>query len=96
MYLLYTNSESLGHTLIIPKNHTLDFDFIDDDTLYYILKIAKKIKKLLELKLNIEGISFVQNNGISEVVKHYHLHLIPNYSVSENLSLEEVYKKIMS
>ncbi len=83
-----------GHTLIIPKKHYKDIEDIDDETLMHIFKIAKKMKTLLEDKLQIEGLTFVQNNGLSQEVKHYHLHLIPNYKINDLISVEEVYKKI--
>ena len=86
--------KSNGHTLIIPKKHYQDIMDIDEETLSYIFKKAKEIKKLLEEKLNIQGITFVQNNGLSQEVKHYHLHLIPNYQNNDLMSVEEVFKKI--
>ena len=84
-----------GHTLIIPKEHYQDLDDINLITLNHIYEVAKKIKKLLEEKLNIDGITLVQNNGISQEVKHYHLHLVPNYKEGQELiKVEDVYKKI--
>lgn len=89
------NPDNNGHTLIIPKKHFKDLDDIDEETLNHILKISKKIKKLLEEKLEIDGVSLIQNNGISQVVKHYHLHLIPNTKEKATIiPVEEVYKKI--
>ena len=73
------NPDSDGHTLIIPKKHFTDLDDIDLDTLNSINCAAKKIKKLLEEKLGCEGISLLQNNGLVQEVKHYHLHLKPFY-----------------
>ena len=73
------NPDSNGHTLIIPKKHYKDLDDIDIDTLNHIMKVSKKIKKLLENKLNIDGLTLIQNNGEVQEVKHYHLHLKPFY-----------------
>lgn len=73
------NPDSNGHMLIIPKEHILDLDDMDDFTLNHIMKIAKKMKKLLEEKLNIDGLTLIQNNGEVQEVKHYHLHLKPYY-----------------
>ena len=86
-----------GHTLIIPKQHFKDLDDIDEETLSHIFKTAKKIKKLLEEKLQIDGVTLVQNNGLSQEVKHYHLHLIPNYEISQKIvNVAEIYAKIKS
>ncbi len=82
--------KSAGHTLIIPKKHFKDLDDIDNITLNEIFKASKVIKKTLEEKLNCSGLSLVQNNGDIQDVKHFHLHLIPNYKEGNDLSLEEV------
>lgn len=92
---LDVNPKSNGHTLIIPKNHTLDIDSIDSSTLSHIFDISKIIKKRLEERLGITGLTYIQNNGDVQEVKHYHLHLIPSYKDYEKLiSVEEVFKKL--
>ena len=55
---------------------------------------VKEMLPILESKLNYDGISLCQNNGFVQEVKHFHLHLIPNYKNSKKLSVEEVYKII--
>ena len=85
---------SNGHTLIIPKKHYIDYTDIDLETLNHINTIGKKMYNLLNEKLNFNGLKIVQNNGSFQDVKHYHMHLIPNYNNKEILSLEELYKKI--
>lgn len=90
---LDVNPMSNGHTLIIPKKHYKDFDDIDSTTLNHIFEIAKNIKKLLEGKLNIDGLSLIQNNGIAQEVKHYHLHLVPKYSKKNEIKdVKEIYE----
>ena len=87
------NPNSIGHTLIVPKKHYIDLDDIDLETLNKIFNIAKKIKLQLENRLKCDGIRLVQNNGILEEVKHFHLHLIPFYKdKKETLSAKEVYE----
>lgn len=87
---------STGHTLIIPKKHFKDLDDIDLDTISHIFKIAKKIKPLLENKLNPESIVLAQNNGEAEKIKHFHLHLLPKYKVEPRMSVEEVFDLLRS
>jgi len=91
---LDVNPNHNGHTLIVPKKHYENFFDIDDDTLHYILKVAKDISSLLKEKLNYDGISLAQNNGLGQEVKHFHLHLIPRYNNEEKLSVKEVYNKL--
>ena len=85
------NPDSVGHTLIIPKKHYQDLVDIENDVLSHIMKIAKKLKKILEEKLNCNGITLVQNNGAIQDVKHYHLHLKPYYLNNKIMNIEEVY-----
>lgn len=81
------NPDCDGHTLIIPKKHFTDLDDIDSDTLNNINVVAKKIKKLLEERLNCDGISLLQNNGAVQEIKHYHLHLKPYYNNKKSIEL---------
>ncbi len=88
------NPEGAGHTLIIPKKHIKDFAEIDEDTLNKLMLCAKKITNLLKEKLDTDGYTLIQNNGIAQDVKHFHLHIIPKYRRKIYMSIEEVYKKI--
>ena len=89
---LDVNPSALGHTLIIPKKHIKDIMDMNDDTLIHIKKVTKIIKKLLEDKLNIDGLTLIQNNGDAQEVKHFHLHLKPFYkNKKETYTVEEVY-----
>lgn len=88
------NPDSNGHTLIIPKEHFVDLTDIKNETLYHIIDIAKILKERLEKTLNIDGLTLIQNNGCVEEVKHFHLHLKPQYNKKQKLiSIEEIYKK---
>ena len=98
------NPDADGHTLIVPKKHFKDIEDIDENTLLEIFKAAKTVKKLLEEKLNCDGITLMQNNGDVQEVKHFHLHLKPYYNNktsievikhNENISdVKEIYEII--
>lgn len=68
-----------GHMLIIPKKHIIDLEDIDLDTLGHINKISKQMYQLLKDRLGTDGLTVVQNSGIAEDVKHFHVHLLPKY-----------------
>lgn len=88
--------DSNGHTLIIPKNHTLDLDSIDNETLLHIMNVARKLREVYEEKLGIDGIALIQNNGDAQEIKHFHLHLKPFYNREQDLiDVNELYDKIM-
>jgi len=86
--------DSPGHMLIVPKKHFKDLEDIDMNTLNSIMEISKKMKMLLEEKLNIDGLTLIQNNGIAQEVKHYHLHLKPHYKRKIYMSVEDVFEKL--
>lgn len=93
--ILDINPKSIGHCLIIPKKHYQDLFDINDDELNHILLISKKISKLLIEKLNCDGITLEQNNGICQEVKHFHLHIIPKYNKDKELAIDEVFNRLV-
>ena len=97
MAFLDINPLSNGHTLVIPKKHYQDITDIDDITLTHIINVARKLMNELEEKLGCDGFTLIQNNGIVEEVKHFHLHIKPAYSNEENLiirDIEEIYNNL--
>ena len=46
-------------------------------------------------KLNKKGISILFNYGKSQVIKHVHLHLLPNFLEENNeVTIDEMYQKL--
>ncbi|MBQ9011105.1 MAG: HIT domain-containing protein [Bacilli bacterium] len=92
---LDVNPETNGHTLVVPKEHYTDLFDIKDDVLAHIFNVAKKMNDLFKEKLNSDGLTLVQNNGIAQEVKHFHLHLIPQYGYKQELvEVEDVYHQL--
>ena len=91
------NPTSVGHTLIVPKSHYLDLDDIPLEVLNRIMEVSKKVKRLIQERLNPDGMTLVQNNGFVQEIKHYHLHLVPKYrGSSKKLRVSEVYDILRS
>lgn len=92
---LDVNPSVNGHTLIVPKKHFKDLYDLDNETFKHIIDIARKIGPLLEKKLHADGITLVQNNGLYQEVKHFHLHIKPQYKESQKIKpLKEIHKII--
>ena len=92
---LDVNPDCNGHVLIIPKQHTLDLSSIDEKTMMHIYKVAKELKKRLEERLHIDGLTLIQNNGDVQEVKHFHLLLKPYYKEEQELKpITEIYEKL--
>jgi len=86
------NPNTNGHMLVVPKKHITDFTEMDNDTVTAINDATKKMHKLIMNKLNPDGIKLVVNYGELQVVKHYHLHLIPFYKEKQSIkNVEEIY-----
>lgn len=90
------NPTTNGDTLIVPKKHIENMLDLDDKTLSHIHKISKEIYSVLKEKLNIDGLTLVQNNFYGQEIKHYHVHLIPRYKNDnvKQLSNKEILKEV--
>lgn len=92
------NPESYGHTLVIPKKHFNNYEDIDLETIKKINEVGKIVYNKIKTNLHTDGIRLVQNNGIIQDVKHYHLHLVPIYKndKDEKDDFDTVLKSILS
>ena len=68
-----------GHILIIPKKHFLDLENIDNETLFEILVLSKKMIKILKIEFSPDGYTIMQNGGCFNDIGHFHLHIFPRY-----------------
>ena len=93
---LDVNPMTPGHTLIIPKKHILDIMEMDNNCLIKIMDKARDVAKILSDKMGASGFTLIQNNGIAQEVKHFHLHVVPKYDKKIDMSIEEVYKKMVN
>lgn len=85
-----------GHTLIVPKNHIEDLTKIDDALFVKMNSLIKKYTKVLCDKLDCNGLQMVVNYGDNQHIKHYHLHLIPEYFPAQKIiDVKDTFKKIM-
>lgn len=82
-----------GHCLVIPKTHRTDYTELTHEEVSHIYDVANKLTPMLLEKLNATSMTFTVNYGDAQVVKHFHLHLLPNYSIKDKeKSIDEVYE----
>ena len=81
-----------GHTLIIPKEHYDTMMEIPDELVLHINKIAKKYTTHIMEKLNAKELSTHVNYGNSQKIKHYHMHLLPNFGLRATQDFESIYE----
>jgi len=73
---------SRGHTLVIPKKHSVDVHDTDAATYGVVASSAKKVADLLQRTLGSEGTSIFQMSREAgwQTVFHLHIHVIPRWS----------------
>ncbi len=104
--ILDINPNTEGHTLVIPKEHYETIFDMPKELLKETIEVAQKTARLLQKKLNADGINLLNSNNkvAQQDIFHYHIHVIPRYSNEEfkiefknktkNKNLAEVAKKI--
>ena len=82
--------ELIGHTIIIPKKHSIELMDTDDEYLKEIIKAAKKLAKAIKTISGADGLNLIQNNGkaAGQCVMHIHFHLIPRKH-GDNIRIDE-------
>lgn len=73
---------TIGHTLVLPKEHVENIFELNEETASHLGKIITLLAKNLKEKLNISDLNVLNNNGekAGQTVKHLHFHLIPRYT----------------
>ena len=90
MVIMDNNPTVNGHVLIIPKKHYTDYQELTPEILEHIFEIAKTIGPKIMQKLNAESLTLLINYVEDQKVKHFHLHLLPNFSQRENTNLKSI------
>jgi histidine triad (HIT) family protein len=87
--ILDISQVTLGHTLILPKQHYDDFRSAPDEVSARCLSIARLIADKLEKAFHPAGFNLISNCGIAagQSVDHLHFHLIPRYDGNDGLIL---------
>lgn len=68
-----------GHTLIVPKQHVVEVDELDDVVAKSIMDASKLIAKAIKVLYKPDGITVCQNGGVFNELTHYHMHVVPRY-----------------
>ena len=72
---------TVGHVLIIPKEHYANVFEIPEDLAGKAYILAKKVAAVLKEVTGCNGVNILQNNGeaAGQTVFHFHMHVIPRY-----------------
>ncbi len=94
LVIMDNNPSVDGHALIIPKKHYTSFMELDNETLSHIFDVARNIGPKIMEKLSKDSLTLLINYGEDQKVKHFHLHLLPNFGTREGTATktnEEIY-----
>lgn len=86
---------TIGHTLVIPKQHFQNIFELDEDTARDIFALVANLAHKLKQGLKIEDLNILNNNGTlaGQTVNHFHIHLIPRYK-NDNLTIKFTNNKL--
>lgn len=75
------NPVGKGHLLVIPKEHFPTIYDMEPQALSAVSTAAQRLAKALKKALDMPGLNLIQSNGraASQVIDHFHLHLIPRW-----------------
>ena len=73
---------TVGHVLIIPKEHYEDLTQLPDEVAAQVMPLARRIGIAEMEALGAKGFNVVQNNGeaAGQTVRHVHFHIIPRWA----------------
>ncbi len=98
---------TMGHTLVIPKDHYVDIFDIPQEELASVHLAAKLLAFAVKKATDADGISIIQQNGkaAGQDIFHFHVHVVPRFSGQalprfselkevERMKLDEMAEKI--
>lgn len=87
---------TMGHTLVVTKEHFDNFLFVPKDLLSQAISVAQKIAQAEVTGLNAKGVNILINTNevAGQTVMHFHIHVIPRYTKEDSLTLEFVPRAI--
>ena len=68
-----------GHTLVISKNHVLNYLFSEEKDSKGLQEFVREISDLLKAKMGVDGITLLTNNFYGQDIPHLHWHIIPRF-----------------
>jgi histidine triad (HIT) family protein len=75
------NPASIGHTLVVPREHWENIYEVPENVLADLFSVVKRVSAAVKKTVGAEGISILQLNGraAGQMVMHFHVHVIPRF-----------------
>ncbi len=70
-----------GHTLVVPKHHSVNLFDMPADDIIHVFQAAQKVAAGIKKATNAGGVNLTMNNerAAGQVVFHSHIHLVPRF-----------------
>lgn len=81
---------TLGHTLLIPREHIPDIWSLNDQTGGHLARATLTLANAIREGMAPDGLNIIQSNGeaATQTVPHLHIHLVPRW---ENDSMGRIW-----
>lgn len=72
---------TLGHTLVIPREHLADIWELDEATAGHLAQATLRVANAVRRAMSPEGLNIIQSNGeaATQTVPHLHVHVVPRW-----------------
>ncbi len=72
---------TLGHILILPKEHVEHIFALPVEIGIQVMALAIRVAQAVQQHLNPAGLNLIQANGAiaGQTINHFHLHIVPRY-----------------
>lgn len=73
---------TLGHTLVVPREHIPDIWDLDEGTAGHLSKAVVRLARAVQIAIEPQGLNIIQSNGeaASQTVFHLHVHIVPRWT----------------
>ncbi len=87
---------SRGHTIVIPKNHSLTIEDVLEDDFIAVFKVVKDLAVHIRKQLKCGGYNILQNNfkPAGQVIDHFHVHIIPRNEDDDRFKIKIPRKQV--
>lgn len=75
------NPVNPGHTLVVPKEHSLNLYDVSDEILKKMIVLIKNLSIAIKSAVKADGINIEMNNDpiAGQVIMHTHMHIVPRF-----------------
>jgi histidine triad (HIT) family protein len=76
-----TEPATLGHTLVVPREHTPDVWSLDEHLAAELGRAVVRLSAAVRRAVAPDGLNVIQSNGqaATQTVRHLHIHLVPRW-----------------